>query len=61
MTKLFNDAGDVRLQDLNIRVLPVLKAEGHGLTIRHHGSTDVPPLISIARFSAEGSTSVSRR
>src|SRR5262249_31959649 len=28
-------------------------AEGRGLTIRHRGRRDVPPLISIAHFSAE--------
>jgi hypothetical protein len=43
----------VDLQELHLRTWPSLKAEGRGLTIRHHGRTDVPPLISIAHFSAE--------
>jgi hypothetical protein len=44
----------VELQDLRLRAFPRLQAEGSGLTIRHHGRRDVPPLISIAHFSAEG-------
>lgn len=46
---------EVELDDLRLRVLPGLRAEGRGLRIRHKGRRDVPPLISIARFSAEGS------
>lgn len=45
----------VELDDLRLRVFPRLRAEGHGLRIRHKGRRDVPPLISIARFAAEGS------
>lgn len=44
---------DVDLKELHLRTLPRLRAEGRGLTIRHHGRTDVPPLISIAHFSAD--------
>ena len=44
----------VELQDLQVRALPSLRAEGHGLMIRHRGRRDVPPLISVAHFSAEG-------
>src|SRR5205814_689033 len=43
----------VDLQGLQLRVWSTLRADGYGLTIRHHGRTDVPPLISIAHFSAE--------
>jgi len=46
---------DVELQELTVKVLPLLRAEGRGLTIRQRGRRDLPPLISIARFSAEGS------
>jgi hypothetical protein len=35
-------------------VLPRLRAEGAGLTSRHKGRHDVPPLISIKSFSVEG-------
>lgn len=45
---------DVTLADLHWRVLPQLRAEGEGLIIRHKGRTDVPPLISVKRFSIEG-------
>ncbi len=45
---------EVELGDLHWRVLPQLRAEGEGLIIRHKGRTDVPPLISVKRFSIEG-------
>ena len=45
---------EVQLDSLQLRVLPRLRAEGTGLTIRHKGRTDVPPLISVRSFSVEG-------
>ena len=45
---------EVELSELRFRVLPQFHAEGVGLAIRHRGRRDVPPLISIKRFSAEG-------
>ena len=45
---------EVELAELRFRVLPQFHAEGVGLTIRHRGRRDVPPLISIKRFSAQG-------
>jgi AsmA-like C-terminal region len=47
--------GEVQLDSLTLRVLPQLRAEGAGLTIRHKGRQDVPPLISIRSFAVEGS------
>jgi hypothetical protein len=44
---------EVELQELRVHMLPSLRAEGRGLTIRHRGRRDVPPLISVAHFSAE--------
>jgi len=44
---------EVELQELRVHILPSLRAEGRGLTIRHRGRDDVPPLIRVARFSAE--------
>ena len=44
---------EVELQELRVHIFPSLRAEGSGLTIRHRGRRDVPPLISIAHFSAE--------
>jgi hypothetical protein len=46
--------GEVQLDSLSLRVLPRLRAEGAGLTIRHKGRHDVPPLISVRSFSVEG-------
>ena len=43
----------IDLEQLHLRTWPKLRADGYGLTIRHHGRTDVPPLISISHFSAE--------
>lgn len=45
---------EVELQSLQLRALPRLHVEGTGLTIRHHGRRDVPPLISINAFSVDG-------
>src|SRR6187455_2742318 len=45
---------EVELSELRLRVLPQFHAEGVGLAIRHRGRRDVPPLISIRQFSAEG-------
>ena len=45
---------EVQLDSLSLKVLPRLRAEGAGLTIRHKGRHDVPPLISIRGFAVEG-------
>ena len=45
---------EVQLDSLQLRVLPRLRAEGRGLTIRHRGRRDVPPLITVREFSVEG-------
>src|ERR1700704_2743754 len=44
----------VELKDVKLRLWPRLRVEGVGLQIRHRGRRDVPPLISIAHFTAEG-------
>lgn len=47
---------------MSLKVLPRLRAEGAGLTIRHKGRHDVPPLISIRSFAVVGNLpSVLRR
>src|SRR5437762_1760494 len=43
----------VELDNLSLRVYPRLHLEGHGLTVRHKGRTDVPPLISIGKFDVD--------
>ena len=45
---------EVELAELRFRVVPQFHAEGAGLAIRHRGRRDVPPLISVKRFSADG-------
>jgi hypothetical protein len=43
----------VELKDFHVYLFPGARIEGSGLILRHEGRTDVPPLISIAEFSAE--------
>ena len=45
----------VELKELRLQVVPTIRVEGRGLTIRHHGRTDVPPLVTVPHFSAEAS------
>jgi AsmA-like protein len=47
--------GEVELETLTVRILPRLRAEGHGLVVRYKGRRDVPPLITVRDMSAEGS------
>lgn len=47
----------VDLADLDVRVFPTLAIEGRGLTVRHRQRAELPPLISIERFTIEGSVS----
>src|SRR5437867_584230 len=44
-------AGDVELKSFDVNLFPEVVASGGGLIIRHHGRLDVPPLISIEKFS----------
>src|SRR5207249_9598406 len=44
-------AGDVELKSFAVTVFPEVIATGRGLTVRHHGRTDVPPLIAIDTFA----------
>jgi hypothetical protein len=45
-------ASKVSLESLDASIIPVPRAAGTGLTLRHNGRTDVPPLISIRAFEA---------
>jgi hypothetical protein len=45
-------ASQVDLGSLNVGVFPTPFLSGTGLTLRHNGRTDVPPLITIRRFDA---------
>jgi len=44
---------DVELKEFHVYLFPGARIEGSGLTLRHEGRTDVPPLISIGEFSGE--------
>src|SRR6201999_2338730 len=44
---------DVDLKYLDIALLPQPTVVGEGLTIRHKGWADAPPVIHIRRFSAQ--------
>jgi hypothetical protein len=44
---------DVELKDFHVYVFPGVRLQGAGLTLRHEGRTDVPPMISIGEFSAD--------
>jgi len=47
--------GEVDLADFRIHFLPLLHAEASRLTIRHRARHDIPPLLSIKHFAADGS------
>jgi hypothetical protein len=51
MTQLLREhyASDVALENLDISLFPDIELAGTGLTLRHRGRTDVPPLIQIRR------------
>jgi hypothetical protein len=46
---------EVELKSFDVSLFPSVCASGQGLILRHHGRTDVPPLISIDKFSVEAS------
>ena len=43
---------DVSLESIHLSWLP-LRLHARGLTVRHHGRTDVPPLIVVSSFSVD--------
>ena len=45
----------VSIESISIAMLPRPRVIGRGMVLRHKGRTDVPPLITIASFSAEAS------
>src|ERR1700758_5158107 len=42
---------EVELKSFHVRLFPQIKSSGEDLVLRHHGRTDVPPLIRIGRLS----------
>ncbi len=45
----------VELTDLEVRFVPTLSVRAEGLTVRHQGRTDIPPLIAIRAFTVSSS------
>jgi AsmA-like C-terminal region len=43
---------EVTIPSLRVSLIGHIYVRGQGLTLRHHGRTDVPPLIEIRQFSA---------
>jgi len=48
-------ASDLEVKSLDVTVFPRLRMTGEGLILRYRGRKDLPPLISIRKFSAEAS------
>lgn len=46
---------DVQIDDFHVALLPSLSLRGKGIVLRHHGRTDVPPLLSIGEFYGSAS------
>ena len=46
---------DVEIGELNGSIFPSLKLTGTGLVVRHHGRAELPPLITLQRFSVDAS------
>ncbi len=48
-----NFASNLDLKNLSISVFPSVHVSGDGLTLRYHGRTDLPPLITVRQFTAD--------
>ena len=48
-------AGQVEIRAFHISFFPHPRITGSGIVVRHHGRTDVPPLIEISEFSVTAS------
>lgn len=46
---------EVELATLQVQVFPTLAIKGEGLTLRHRGRRDIPPLITVRSFTLESS------
>ncbi|MGH9728281.1 MAG: AsmA-like C-terminal region-containing protein [Candidatus Acidiferrales bacterium] len=44
---------ELHLDTLDISVLPRLRIQGTGMTLRYRGRTDVPPLMAVRKFSLD--------
>ena len=48
-------AGRLEMKNLSVEVFPAFHLEGEGLVLRYHGRSNLPPLISIRKLSADSS------
>lgn len=46
--------GQLKLKNLSVTVFPHFQLWGEGLTVRYQGRTDLPPLVQVRKFSADG-------
>jgi hypothetical protein len=46
---------DVTLEHLQVRLFPLVHADGEGLVLRYRGRKDLPPFISVRQFTADTS------
>src|SRR5258707_5645093 len=44
---------EVELKSLELHLFPRVHAIGEGLTLRLHGRTDIPPLVTVGKFTIE--------
>src|SRR2546422_83143 len=44
-------SSEVELQNLRVSLFPRVNIQGEGLLLRHHGRKDIPPFISLKKFS----------
>src|ERR1700726_2033353 len=44
---------DVELKSLDLHLLPRIHATGEGLTLRLHGRRDIPPLVTVKKFTID--------
>jgi hypothetical protein len=49
----------VTIDTLEGHVFPRVSVSGRGVTIRHKGRTDVPPIIAIDRFGSAARSAIS--
>ncbi len=52
-----NFSGQLELKNLSVTVFPCVHVAGEGLTLHYHGRRDLPPLVAVRRFSADGGLS----
>src|SRR5215471_21458647 len=44
---------EVELKNFELRLLPRIHGIGEGLTLHLHGRTDIPPIVTVGKFSID--------